>query len=115
MEAGDLAKGEVKIANRYDFINPKDFVNGRWTLQADGKRSRGQARAARPAPARKARSRSRCPGEPEPGVAYWLDVSFASRTRSSGHRPATRSLGQFKLRSPRQPLPQTSRRARRSS
>ncbi len=100
MEAGDLAKGEVKIANRYDFINPKDFVNGRWTLQADGKRiAEGKLAPLDLAPGAQGALKIALPQvTPEPGVAYWLDVSFALKDAQlwapAGHEVA---WAQFKL------------------
>ncbi len=34
----DLAAGKIKVRNWFDFVNPKDLVDGTWDLIADGKR-----------------------------------------------------------------------------
>jgi beta-galactosidase len=100
MEAGDLSKGEVKIANRYDFINPKGFVVGRWTLKADGERVAGGELAPLDlAPGAQGVIKVALPAlQPKPGVAYWLDLSFALKDEQlwaqAGHEVA---WAQFKL------------------
>jgi beta-galactosidase len=33
----DLAAGRIKVKSWYDFLNPKDLVEGRWRVTADGK------------------------------------------------------------------------------
>jgi len=100
MEAGDLAKGEVKVASRYDFINPKDFVTGRWTLSADGERvADGPLAPLDLAPGATATLTVALPKiQPIPGVEYWLDLSFALKDKQpwapAGHETA---WAQFKL------------------
>jgi beta-galactosidase len=100
MEAGDLAAGEVKIANRYDFINPKAYVAGRWTLKADGARVAAGALAPLDlAPGATGTLKVALPPvKPLPGVEYWLDLSFALKDKQlwapAGHEVA---WAQFKL------------------
>ncbi len=100
MEAGDLAKGEVKVSNRYDFINPKDFVVGRWTLKADGVRLAGGTLAPLDIePGAQGVVNVTLPLiQPKPGAEYWLDLSFALKEEQlwapAGHEVA---WGQFKL------------------
>jgi len=101
MEAGDLAKGEVKIANRYDFINPKDFVVGHWTLKADGERvADGALEPLDLAPGAQGMVKVELPKiqARHAGVEYWLDVSFALKATQlwapAGHEVA---WAQFKL------------------
>ncbi len=100
MEAGDLAKGEVKVANRYDFINPKDFAGGHWTLKADGERLAGGTLAPLDlAPGAQGIVKIALPQlQPKPGVEYWIDVSFVLKDEQlwapAGHEVA---WAQFKL------------------
>jgi beta-galactosidase len=100
MEAGDLAKGEIKIANRYDFTNPKAFADGRWTLRANGRRIGGGKLAPLDlAPGARGTLQVALPSvTPEPGAEYWLDVSFTLKDEQpwapAGHEVA---WAQFKL------------------
>jgi beta-galactosidase len=100
MEAGDLSKGEVKIANRYDFINPKGYVAGRWTLKADGERvADGDLAPLDLAPGAQGTVKVALPHvQPQPGVEYWLDLSFTLKDKQlwapAGHEVA---WAQFKL------------------
>jgi beta-galactosidase len=76
--AGDLATGAVRVKNWHDFIDPADLVEGRWEVMAEGRRiasgtfprlalaPREEKVFALPLPAIAA----------EPGVEYWLNVSF---------------------------------------
>ena len=100
MEPGDLSKGEIKIANRYDFTNPKDLVVGHWTLKADGERvAEGALAPLDLAPgAQGVINVTLPPMQPKPGVEYWLDLSFALKDEQlwapAGHEVA---WAQFKL------------------
>jgi beta-galactosidase len=100
MEAGDLAKGEIKIANRYDFINPKDFVVGRWTLKADSECiAEGKLAPLDLAPGMQSTVKLALPPfQARAGVEYWLDLSFTlkdeQRWAPAGHEVA---WAQFKL------------------
>jgi beta-galactosidase len=93
VEALDLAAGRFAIENRYDFKS-LDFVTGSWTLMADGQkmgegilpqlditpRASGTVTIAYP------------PIEPQPGVEYWLNLSFqlteAAPWADAGHEVA---------------------------
>jgi len=100
MEAGDLSKGEIKIVNRYDFMNPKEYVTGRWTLTADGERLADGALAPLDlAPGMQGAVAVALPRvQPKPGVEYWLDLSFVLKDKQlwapAGHEVA---WAQFKL------------------
>ena len=100
MEAGDLMRGEIKIANRYDFLNPKTFAVGRWTLKADGERmAKGKLAPLDLAPGAQGTFTVALPQvKPAPGVEYWLDVSFELKDDQpwapAGHEVA---WAQFKL------------------
>ena len=76
----DLAAGTITVKSWFDEINPKDLVEGRWDILANGRVDRRgpDARArSRAAPAEDVRAR-RCRRSPaEPGVEYFLNVSFA--------------------------------------
>jgi beta-galactosidase len=98
-EALDLDAGRLEIRNLYDFRS-LDFASGFWNIMADGEEI---ASGALP-------PLSAAPGEaqevtipfppitPQPGVEYWLDLSFTLREASvwaeAGHEIA---WGQFRL------------------
>ena len=68
------------MKNWLDFVNAADVVEGHWEVKADGRTIAVRRRSRRSISrrARRRRSRSRCrPITPEPGVEYWLNVSFA--------------------------------------
>ncbi len=100
MEAGDLTKGEIKIVNRYDFINPKTFVTGLWTLKADGERvADGMLGTLDLAPGEQRVVKVSLPKiQPRGGAEYWLDISFVLKAEQlwapAGHEVA---WAQFKL------------------
>ncbi|HHX28448.1 MAG TPA: DUF4981 domain-containing protein, partial [Firmicutes bacterium] len=74
----DLARGQVELKNWYQFTNLDEIYTGEWALIADGRRLRGGSLG----------SLDIAPGEsrvftvdfgtitPEPGVEYFLDLSF---------------------------------------
>ncbi len=78
MKLADPASGAVALHNRHDFTNLKDRVRCRWTVTADGAvLQQGEAPAPDLAPGAKATMNLPLqPLAPEPGVEYWLNVSF---------------------------------------
>ena len=74
----DLAKGEVRIDNGYDFTNLQEVVNGRWVVRADDRVLAEGALALDVAPhASKTVTIPVPPIASEPGVLYWLDLVFS--------------------------------------
>ncbi len=74
----DLAQGRIRVKNWFQFLNPKDYAEGRWKLQASG---RVIASGALPAldiePGGEKEFAIDLPKiTPQPGVEYWLDLSF---------------------------------------
>ena len=81
----DLAAGTITVKNWFDEVNPKDLVEGRWDILANGRvvasgpvpeldlAPRQQKTVALGLPAMTA----------EPGVEYFLNVSFALRKETS--------------------------------
>jgi beta-galactosidase len=75
----DLARGVVAVLNRYDFTTLSEIATGRYELRADDRvvvegalpaldiAPHGRRQVTLPLPAL----------PPEPGVEYWLDVTFA--------------------------------------
>lgn len=100
MEPGDLALGEIKIMNRYDFLNPKDIVTGLWTIKVDGVRLAGGTLAPLDlAPGGQGVIRIKLPQSQIPfGAEGWLDLSFVLKSEEpwapAGHEVA---WAQFKL------------------
>jgi beta-galactosidase len=92
--AEDLAAGVVRVKNWHDFLNPAEAIEGRWEVLADGRslargtlprldlRPREEKTFTLPLPAI----------TPEPGVEYWLNVSFVlaadTRWAPKGHEVA---------------------------
>ena len=90
----DLAQGRIRVKNWFHFLNPKDFAVGQWTVQASGK---AIATGALPAldiePGEEKEFTLKLPEiRLEPGVEYWLDLSFrlkyATRWAPAGHEIA---------------------------
>ena len=87
--AVDLADGRIKVKNWFDFTNPKDLVAGH--VGSEGGRQDGRAaaccRRSTSRPARRRSSISRCRrSTPQPGVEYWLNVSFTLKHETRGRR-----------------------------
>ena len=99
VEPVDLAAGQVRVHNRYDFIS-LDNVQGAWQLRQDGELlAQGWLPNLEVAPQAAALVSLpyRLP-PPRPGAAYWLDLTFSLRAATSwaeaGHALAT---AQFEL------------------
>jgi beta-galactosidase len=75
----DLAKGQVRIDNGYDFTNLQELVAGRWQVRADDRvLGEGALSALDVAPHASKTIAVPVPAiTPEPGVEYWLDLVFA--------------------------------------
>ena len=71
-------KRTVEITNWHDFTNLKDLVTGVWRIMAEGKEIQGGALAELDIPPRGHASITIPvePFTPEPGVEYFLDLSF---------------------------------------
>jgi beta-galactosidase len=76
--AVDLAKGEVRVDNGYDFTNLAEVLAGRYEVRADD-RVIAEGLAPLDVPPHASRTLTvPLPGiAPEPGVEYWLDLVFA--------------------------------------
>ena len=79
-QAVDLGARTIEVKNWYDFTNLKDIADGQLAL--DRRRpSAPERQAARPSTWRPRRNaaghRSRQAFQPEPGVEYFLELSFA--------------------------------------
>ncbi len=74
----DLAKGTVKITNWHDFTNLDDVLAGHWAVQADGRIvASGIVPALKLGPRGSKEVSLALPAiTPQPGVEYWLDLSF---------------------------------------
>lgn len=81
-EPVDLAKGVVRMFNRYDFLNAADIAEARWQVMADGREiAAGALPALDIAPGQAREYTVPMPAiEPEPGVEYWLNLSFVLKT-----------------------------------
>jgi beta-galactosidase len=81
----DAAAGRIKVRNRHDFVNAMDVAEGRWEVKADG---RAIASGALPPldiePGQEKEFTLALPSiRPEPGVEYWLNLSFVSKQQTS--------------------------------
>jgi beta-galactosidase len=100
MRAGDLTKAEIELKNWFDFLPAEAWLNGKWRVTADGKViEEGAVNGLTLAPREKKKiSVPISPIMPQPGVEYFLEVSFALREStpwaSTGHEVAWE---QFKL------------------
>jgi beta-galactosidase len=96
----DLAKGVVEVKNWYDFINLKDIVEGTWRIVADGRVLQHGTIGDLDLPPRESRNVTVAFKEfqPEPGVEYFLDLSFALKHDTPWARQgAELAWEQFKL------------------
>lgn len=98
--AVDLASGRIRVKNWYDFLNAKDLVEGRWEVKAEGKTlASGPLPELDLAPREEKEYTLPLPTiKPEPGVEYWLNLSYVLRRDTlwakRGHEVAWE---QFKL------------------
>jgi len=100
VSAVDLAKGQIKIKNGYFFTTLSDLVKGTWTVSADDKvidSGTLDSLDIGPGDSNEATIPFKSI-EPEPGVEYFLDLSFVLKDKQSwapaGHEIAWE---QFKL------------------
>ncbi|HSD65687.1 MAG TPA: glycoside hydrolase family 2 TIM barrel-domain containing protein, partial [Vicinamibacteria bacterium] len=94
----DLARGVVSILNRYDFTTLSDLATGRYQVRADDRVVAEGALTGLDIPPH-ARQPITVPLpaiSPEPGVEYWLDLTFAlksdTRWAKKGHVLAREQL-----------------------
>lgn len=98
--ASDLAAGKVRVKSWFDFVNAKDVAEGQWEVQADG-----ETVASGPMPeldllprAEKDYTLPLPRIRPEPGVEYWLNLTFVTKNDTAwakkGHEV---SWEQFRL------------------
>jgi beta-galactosidase len=96
----DLADGRIKVKNWFDFTNPKDLAQGTWEVKADGRTvAGGKLAELNIEPGQEKEFAIPMPKiDAQPGVEYWLNVSFALKHETSwaplGHEIA---WDQFKL------------------
>jgi beta-galactosidase len=97
---GDLAARKVEVKNWYDFVNLRDLATVQWKLTGDG---RELQKGELPGPDLAPRAVTQLavplkPFKPEPGIEYFLELSFRLKQDQSwakrGHEVA---WDQFKL------------------
>jgi len=88
--AVDLADGRIKVKNWFDFTNPKDLAQGIWEVKADGRTvASGKLPPLDIPPGQEKEFNLPMPKiDAQPGVEYWLNVSFALK-----HETAWAPLG----------------------
>jgi beta-galactosidase len=98
--AVDLKAGIIKIKNRHDFINAREIVECRWEVKAFDKTIAGGILPELDIKPHQAKE-YKIPLskiDPEPGIEYWLNLSFILKERTlwaeKGHETAWE---QFKL------------------
>ncbi|MFB3777130.1 MAG: glycoside hydrolase family 2 TIM barrel-domain containing protein [Bryobacteraceae bacterium] len=98
--AVDLKAGRIKVKSWFDFLNPRDLAEGRWEVKAEGRTiASGTLPVLDIEPKQEREFTVPLPAvSPEPGVEYWLNLSFVLRSDTSwakkGHEI---SWEQFKL------------------
>ncbi|MBN1342567.1 MAG: DUF4981 domain-containing protein [Phycisphaerae bacterium] len=95
----DLAKGKVRIQNKYDFI-PLDFVEATWQVKADGKVLQKGKLPKLSIPARSSQEITIPYQKPDlkPGTECWLTVTFAlAKDASWAKRGHVVAWDQFEL------------------
>lgn len=77
----DLAAGRIKVRNWFDFVNARDVAEGHWQVRAEGKTiASGRLPELDIAPGREKEYTIALPAlQPQPGVEYWLNLSFVTR------------------------------------
>ena len=96
----DLKQGRLKVKNRFDFSNIKDVAEGIWRIEANGKQIAAGTIDKLNIPAGKAKALQLDLPEisPEPGVEFFLNLSFVTKNDTAlikrGHEIA---FEQFKL------------------
>jgi beta-galactosidase len=94
IRAADLSRGEIEIQNWGDFLSVADWLGAEWRLTAEGRMIQsGKISGFTLAPrARKTISIPVTPLQAEPGVEYFLDLSFRLKATTlwaeSGHEVA---------------------------
>jgi beta-galactosidase len=85
VSAVDLADGRIKVKNWFDFTNPKDLAQGSWEVKADGRTiASGKLPALDILPHEEKEFALPMPKiDAQPGVEYWLNISFALKHETS--------------------------------
>ncbi len=85
VEPVDLSAGRIRVKSWYYFVNPKDEVMGRWEVRADGELvASGSLPELDIEPGASREFTLGLPEiTPEPGVEYWLNVSFHLKEATS--------------------------------
>ena len=80
-QPGDFAKRAIDVKNWYDFTNLKDLAAGQWRLKANGKVIQSGRLPALDLPAGTSTRVTipTKPFDPEPGIEYFLELSFVLR------------------------------------
>jgi beta-galactosidase len=98
--AVDLKAGKIKVRNWFDFVNPADLIEGAWEVKADDRMiGSGMLAALNIDPHQEKEFSMPLPFiKPQPGVEYWLNISFLLKNDTAwakkGHEI---SWEQFKL------------------
>lgn len=81
----DLAAGRIRVKNWFDFTNAQDVAEGLWEVRADGALvASGKLPALDLAPHAEKEFTLPLPKiTPQPGVEYWLNLSFALKAGTS--------------------------------
>jgi beta-galactosidase len=74
----DLAAGRIRVKNWFDFLNPRDYAEGKWEVKAEGRTvASGMLPALDIEPGAEKEYKFDLPRiNAAPGVEYWLNVSF---------------------------------------
>jgi beta-galactosidase len=83
--AVDVSAGKIRIKNWHDFVNAKDVVDGFWKVEAEGLTvGSGKLPPLDLAPYEEKEYTIPMPAiTPQPGVDYWLNLSFVTKAASS--------------------------------
>ena len=87
----DLREGRIRVKNRFHFLNPKEYAVGEWSVTASGRTvASGELPPLNIEPEQQKEFTIPLPRiAPQPGVEYWLNVSFrlksATRWAPAGH------------------------------
>jgi beta-galactosidase len=98
--AVDLRAGKIKVRNWFDFINAGDIAECTWEVKADGKTiGSGVLPELNVSPHQETEFVLPLPSiAPEPGVEYWLNVSFVLKSDTPwGKKGHEISWEQFKM------------------
>ncbi|MGB9609659.1 MAG: glycoside hydrolase family 2 TIM barrel-domain containing protein [Bryobacteraceae bacterium] len=90
----DLTQGRIRVKNWFQFLNPRDYAVGQWSVQESGRAvASGMLPALDIEPGGEKEFTLNLPKiTPKPGAEYWLNISFrlknATRWAPAGHEIA---------------------------